>query len=436
MAIQFPDNRKEIENAAKADVQAELQNSNPFLRRSFLLSIIRAISGRMFDFYNQLRQLLLVIFPNTATGTFLDMWGSWVGLARNPATVADGLVNFTGTIGVNIPAGTPVSVEDGRGYTTQVSTLIANDVLSITLLERSASIATATTSVPHNLGTGMFVTVSGAIQTEYNGLKEITITSPTEFQYTVSGSPASPATGTITADLDRSLINTESNEFGSSQNLDGGTSLSLGTPIAGADSIAIVGNAGIDGGADAETDQDYRNRVQRRFSNPLTLFNVPAIVEQAETVSGVTRVWVFPITPLAGDVTVYFVRDNDPGSIIPSAGEVTDVKDAILLITPANTDPDRVFVEAPVANTNDYNFSAVSPDSIPMRNAIEQSLTQFYREGVTVGQNVTSDEYRSAIINTIDPESGAKLQSFTLTTPNGDIVVAADEIPILGTVTF
>ena len=88
MTIQIPDNRKEIENAAKADVQAELENSNPFLRRSFLLAMIRAIAGRTFDFYNQLRQLLLAIFPNTATGTFLDMWGSWVGLARNPATVS------------------------------------------------------------------------------------------------------------------------------------------------------------------------------------------------------------------------------------------------------------------------------------------------------------------------------------------------------------
>ena len=436
MAINIPENRKEIENAAKADVQAELQNSNPYLRRSFLLSLIRAISARTFDFYNQLRQLLLAIFPNTATGDFLNNWGSWVGLSRNPATIADGLVNFTGNPAVNIPAGTPVSTEDGRAYTTQVSTLIANDVLSITLLERSAQIATATTSIDHNLGTGMSVNVSGAVQTQYNGIFEIIVTGTNEFQYTVTGTPVSPATGTITADLDRALINTESTEFGSGENLEGGSSLTLGTPIAGADSVAIVGNAGIDGGTDAETDQSYRNRVQRRFANPLTLFNVPAIVEQSESVAGVTRVWVFEITPLAGDVTIYFVRDNDPSTIIPSAGEIQDVKDAILLITPANTDPDRVFVDAPVALTNNYNFSAIVPNSIPMQSAIIQSLTQFYREGVTVGVNVSADEYRSAIINTIDPESGSRLKSFTLISPNGDIVVASDEIPILGTVSF
>ncbi len=436
MTIQIPDNRKEIENAAKADVQAELQNSNPYLRRSFLLSIIRAISGRTFDFYNQLRQLLLAIFPNTATGEFLDMWGSWVGLARNPATVSDGFVNFLGTVGINIPAGTPVSSSDGRAYTTQAATLIATDSLDITLLERSASIATATTDEPHNLGTGMQVEILGATETEYNGTVTITVTAPDEFQYTVSGTPTSPATGTITAEIDRALINCESDEFGADQNLAGGSSLTLGTPIAGVNSVAIVGNSGIDGGTDAETDQSYRNRVQRRFANPLTLFNVPAIVEQCETVAGVSRVWVFEVTPEIGDVTIYFVRDNDPGGIIPSAGEVQDVKDAVLLITPANTDPSRVFVEAPVANTVNFNFSSISPDSVSMRDAVAESLTQFFREDVTVGQNVTADDYRSAIINTLDPTTGASLDSFTLLTPTGDIVIAANEIPILGTVTF
>jgi hypothetical protein len=43
------------------------------------------------------------------------------------------------------------------------------------------------------------VIIAGAVETEYNGTFEITRISDTQFSYPVSGTPASPATGTITA---------------------------------------------------------------------------------------------------------------------------------------------------------------------------------------------------------------------------------------------
>lgn len=66
-------------------------------------------------------------------------------------------------------------------------------------ITRSSSTATATTSVNHDLATGMSVTIAGANQAEYNGTFTITVTGVDTFTYTVSGSPATPATGTITA---------------------------------------------------------------------------------------------------------------------------------------------------------------------------------------------------------------------------------------------
>jgi hypothetical protein len=70
---------------------------------------------------------------------------------------------------------------------------------SVSSLTRSGSTATATTSASHGYSTGDSVTVSGAAQPEYNGTVTITVTGATTFTYTVSGSPVSPATGTITA---------------------------------------------------------------------------------------------------------------------------------------------------------------------------------------------------------------------------------------------
>lgn len=43
--------------------------------------------------------------------------------------------------------------------------------------------------------------IAGATQTEYNGDFSITVTTTTAFTYTIVGSPATPATGTITVGL-------------------------------------------------------------------------------------------------------------------------------------------------------------------------------------------------------------------------------------------
>lgn len=77
---------------------------------------------------------------------------------------------------------------------------------SITSITRSGTTATATTAttIPAAMyvGAGIQVNVSGATQTQYNGSVSATVTSANTFNYTVSGSPTTPATGTITAVLD------------------------------------------------------------------------------------------------------------------------------------------------------------------------------------------------------------------------------------------
>lgn len=68
------------------------------------------------------------------------------------------------------------------------------DVL-VSSITRSGSTATCTTGSAHNRATGDYAYISGANQTEYNGLVQVTVTSSTVFTYTVSGTPATPATG-------------------------------------------------------------------------------------------------------------------------------------------------------------------------------------------------------------------------------------------------
>lgn len=69
---------------------------------------------------------------------------------------------------------------------------------SVSSITRSGSTATLTCAA-HGVPVGDIVprTVSGAVETEYNGTYLMTSASSTTFTYTVSGTPATPATGTI-----------------------------------------------------------------------------------------------------------------------------------------------------------------------------------------------------------------------------------------------
>ena len=75
---------------------------------------------------------------------------------------------------------------------------LAQAALAISSLTFSGGIATATIAADATLEAGDVLTISGATQTEYNGVVTPTIVSPTSFTYPVTGAPASPATGAPT----------------------------------------------------------------------------------------------------------------------------------------------------------------------------------------------------------------------------------------------
>jgi hypothetical protein len=70
-------------------------------------------------------------------------------------------------------------------------------LISVSSITRSGSTASVTTAVNHGRSNGDWVFIQGANQAEYNGLFQITVTGAATFDYTVTGTPATPATGTI-----------------------------------------------------------------------------------------------------------------------------------------------------------------------------------------------------------------------------------------------
>jgi len=104
-------------------------------------------------------------------------------------------VNDFGEEGPPSPASNSVTF-NATGFTINLSALEqGKKTVTIT---RVSTTATATCAA-HGFYTGSSVTIAGAVQTEYNGTFTITVVDANTFTYTVSGAPATPATGTITA---------------------------------------------------------------------------------------------------------------------------------------------------------------------------------------------------------------------------------------------
>lgn len=435
MSIEIPQTAAEVENRAKTDVQRELPEANPFLKNSWLSALITSFANRQFDFYTQLEVAIIENFMDTATGEQLERFAAIWGKQRLAATQATGNVVATGTAAAVIPSGTVLSGPDGN-YTSTSSATISAQSIGVTGIVRSGQTATATTASPHGLANNVPVTISGANETEYNvSAAAITVTGLSTFQYQVTGTPGTPATGTILAAFTSASVPVQSDDFGADTNLDAGEQVTLQSPIVNVDDTLTVDFGAVGGGTDQETDAALRIRMLERIQNPVAHFNVSDIVDKAKEIAGVTRVFVQEITPAVGQVTIFFMRDDDDNPI-PTASEVTTVKNKILEIKPANTDDADVIVSAPTGVNVDFTFTALSPNTSTMRTAITANLEVFFEEDTQVGVNIDEDAYRSAIFNTVDTATGDEVTSFTLSTPTGDVVIATGEIGVLGNVVF
>lgn len=435
MALDIPDNTQALEDRIKADVRREAQGSNPYLKQSVILALIVGFVRRIYDFYKQLQILALEAFWDTSTGESLERQASWYGVTRNPATQSGGNVVATGSVGATISAGVQLQNSDGALYDVESTVVISDQAYSVTSLTWSGGTATATLADDISITSNTDVTISGANEAGYNGVHGILPTGPNEFTYEIDDPGAPTATGTITAGFTLAVVPVESVDFGQTTNLDFDSPLTFTSPITSVDDEARVDWGAVGGGTDQETDEELRDRFLERVQNPVAHFNSADITQQAKTVPGVTKVWVEEITPAVGQVTIYFIRGNDD-DVIPTAGEVDDVKDAILEITPANTAPSDVFVLAPTPVSTDFTFTALVPNTPTMQSAIQANLDALFRDETNVSVALTEIEYTTAIKNTIDPETGSLVQTFTLSAPSGDIGGGAGELPTLGAVNF
>lgn len=143
-------------------------------------------SGNDFDVYSSTATLVTINALNGADPV----------TERSPT--GDVTINNTVSVSVTtIDASTTAAVATAR-VLLEADTgggLPSGVVVTITRSGTTASVA----HTAHGLSTGDKVAIRGADQGEYNGKKTITVTGVNGYDFTVTGSPTTPATGTITS---------------------------------------------------------------------------------------------------------------------------------------------------------------------------------------------------------------------------------------------
>lgn len=431
----FPQNSREVFDRMQADFQSALPESNPFLKGSYLNSLIKSSSLSIFDWYKALQQQLNFLFPATATGDSLDTWAQLQGVEKQVATASTGTISVGGLQGSTVPQTALFNGTNGIAYSVLNSVQITTKVNNVTGISKVGTTITVDLEDVHFLNNDLQVTISGADVPVYNGTFDINITASSSFEYVIPSDDVLPSIASMTATYTLAALPVEAQEFGDNTNLDANSVLSIQSQISGVNNTAGVTFLALTGGSDDESTESYRNRVLNAWKNPRTPLNVADIEFRCFEVPGVTRVWVKEVFPAIGQVSTYFVRDGD-ADIIPSAGEIQNVKNSILQSKGAFIDDADIIVKAPTPVTVDFDFSAISPDTPSMRQSIANNLDVFFSENSNLGVDIQEISYQKAISDSIDLETGDVLQSFTLTAPIGTIVVATESLAVLGDITY
>lgn len=371
----------DLRNQVAADIASSLPGSDPLLRFSNL-NVLGGIQALLANgHYGYLDWIAKQAIPFTATDAALEAWAALKGIVRLGAVAATGTVTFTGVIGTDIPPGTPVNRSDGTAYVTTADAVIGG-----------------------------------------------------------GGTIAAPVAA-VTASAASTLVV--------------GQTMTLGVAIAGVQSTGVVASSTLVG-SDVETDTSLRSRMLAAYAAPPQGGDLSDYIQWALAVPGVTRAWALPNGGGTGTVWVYVMLDVSRSAFggfpqgtngvatgetrdTPATGDQLLVANYILPLQPVTA---LVYAIAPVANTVNFTISGISGASTATKAAISAAITGAFlsQQGGGPGgsydvsrvQQGTFDlSYIESAIAAIPGTAG-----FVITSPSGNIVSGAGQIPVLGTVTY
>ena len=129
----------EIVTRTEADLASRL-GTGPLLENSVLKVLARAVAGGHHLAHGHIDYVSRQVIWDSAELEFLERWVDIWGFSRKAATFSQGLVEFTGTEGTNIPQGTKVKRADGLEFATDASANIAAGVASVACTATGAGV--------------------------------------------------------------------------------------------------------------------------------------------------------------------------------------------------------------------------------------------------------------------------------------------------------
>jgi uncharacterized phage protein gp47/JayE len=220
-------------------------------------------------------------------------------------------------------------------------------------------------------------------------------------------------------------VSVTSDHPGADTQADSGQTATLTSPIAGVDSDGVVASPGLSGGSDVETDAALQRRLLARIATRPKNGAKGDYEAWALDCSGVTRAWQYPDWFGLGTVAVFFVRDNDP-SPVPDAAEVAVVQSYINERSSVVAVPTAL---APTAVALDPEIILV-PDNAANRAAVKAELEDL----LLLVAEPSGRLYISQLNEAISRAAGEV--DHTLVSPVADVVYAANEFGVLGTITW
>lgn len=223
---------------------------------------------------------------------------------------------------------------------------------------------------------------------------------------------------------------------GSGGNVAAGTITKIPVSIYGVSSVTNASAA--HDGYEEETDDALRDRILFAVRQPATSGNVYHYVEWATAVSGVGAVKVLPLWNGNGTVKIVVVDANKD---TPSEDLLQKVRDTIMENAPIGA---TVTVTAPVLKT--VNVALKVTDGTGNADAIKAALTKYFKASV-FGTNYTDTDFNKSVTISyaqigriiLDNSSSTWVKDYESMTVNGgteNIVVDADNLPVVGTVTL
>lgn len=178
-------------------------------------------------------------------------------------------------------------------------------------------------------------------------------------------------------------------------NTEPGASLRLANPVSGVEGEVEVLVPGLSGGADLESIESLRNRVDAAWRSPGEVGKSVDYENWVLEVAGVTRVWAVPKALGAGTVSVYFMRDDDPVSPYPDALECA----AVLAHLDQTTYPaGEHYAFAPVPKLQDFTIRLM-PNTPAVQAAAKDAVLRYLK-------NVAAPVKRDAFGVTALPPAG------------------------------